>query len=95
MTSSARTGLQLALGMHTVIPMGDLPPVSTRDGTWARSLATFAVAPLSILVMAVTAGACLLHLPTAIVAALLLAVFVLARIQFGAMSIVLCAGVAR
>lgn len=65
-----RTGLRLALGTLTVIPVGDLPTISKREAAWSAALAPVAVLPLGLLAMAVSLAGARAHLNAGIVAAL-------------------------
>lgn len=70
---ASRTGFRLAVGTLTIVPVGALQGISKREGAWAMSLAAVAVLPLSLLAMAVSAAASVMHLPTEIAAALIVA----------------------
>lgn len=42
------TGLRLAVGLLSVLPVGALPPIERRDARWAMLLAPVAVVPLAL-----------------------------------------------
>ncbi|HEV7196961.1 MAG TPA: adenosylcobinamide-GDP ribazoletransferase [Pedococcus sp.] len=69
---AALSGLRLAVGTLTMVPVGDLEPPSRRSAAWAMTLAPVAVLPLAAAAGAIGWLGGLARLPALVVAALVL-----------------------
>lgn len=69
---AALSGLRLAVGTLTMVPVGGVEPPSRRSAAWAMTLAPVAVLPLATAAGAIAGLGGLAHLPTLVIAGLVL-----------------------